>query len=90
MTDMSCGSSKVQRLLGLAGVAVLVPVFGVLWGATFLDEPVTLGAILGLITVLGSVALVTDLGRRRDAPLPPSSAPDESPAADGNSRDARA
>lgn len=60
------------------------------WGATFLDEPVTLGAILGLITVLGSVALVTDLGRRRDAPLPPSSAPDESPAADGNSRDARA
>jgi len=42
-------------------VTILVPVFGLLWGALFLHEPVGLGTLAGLVVVLTSVALVTGL-----------------------------
>jgi drug/metabolite transporter (DMT)-like permease len=36
-------------------------VFGVAWGALFLGEHITLTTVGGLVIVLGSVALVTDV-----------------------------
>jgi drug/metabolite transporter (DMT)-like permease len=42
-------------------VTFLVPVFGLLFGALFLDEPVGFGMLVGLGVILSSVALVTDL-----------------------------
>ncbi len=42
-------------------VTILVPVFGLLWGALFLHEPVGLGTLAGLAVVLISVVLVTGL-----------------------------
>lgn len=42
-------------------VTFLVPVFGVFWGWLLLDEPVTLGMIIGIAVVLASLALVFDL-----------------------------
>jgi drug/metabolite transporter (DMT)-like permease len=38
---------------------ILVPVFGVLWGAMFLGEPVGAGMLVGLVIVLAGVSLVT-------------------------------
>jgi drug/metabolite transporter (DMT)-like permease len=48
-------------------VTFLVPIFGLIWGAVFLGEPVTAGAITGLLVILLSVALVANvpLGLRR-------------------------
>ena len=46
---------------GALSVTFLVPVFGVLWGALFLHEQVTVGTGAGLLVVLASVALITDL-----------------------------
>lgn len=40
-------------------VTFLIPVFGVLWGNLFLDEPLGLGTLAGGLMVLGAVALVT-------------------------------
>jgi drug/metabolite transporter (DMT)-like permease len=42
-------------------VTFLVPVFGVLWGALFLREAITVNIISGLVIILLSVALVADL-----------------------------
>jgi drug/metabolite transporter (DMT)-like permease len=39
-------------------IAFLIPVFGVLWGAIFLGEPVGLGTIAGGLVVLAATALV--------------------------------
>ena len=43
-------------------VTLLVPVFGLLFGVLFLDEPFGLGTLAGLGIVLGSVVLVTGVG----------------------------
>jgi len=42
-------------------VTFLVPVFGVIWGALFLSEPISAGMIVGLIIILLSVGLVTGM-----------------------------
>ncbi len=42
-------------------VTFLVPVFGLLFGALFLDEPVGVGTLAGLVIILSSVALVTEI-----------------------------
>ncbi|MFC4132583.1 DMT family transporter [Hamadaea flava] len=60
---------------GALTVTYLVPVFGSAWGALFLGERLSIGAGLGLLLVLGGVALVT----RPSAPTP-ASAPDPAPA----------
>lgn len=44
---------------GALSVTFLVPVFGLTWGALFLDEPITASTGIGLALVLASVALVT-------------------------------
>lgn len=55
------------RLLATVGpvrtttVTYLVPIFGMTWGALFLGETLTLGMILGLLTILASVLLVNDV-----------------------------
>ena len=54
-------------LLGRVGptktvsVTYLVPVFGVIWGATFLREPITAGMIAGLAIIAFSLVLVTEV-----------------------------
>jgi drug/metabolite transporter (DMT)-like permease len=63
----SLGFALFYRLLARVGptgalsVTFLVPVFGVAWGALFLGEHITLTTVGGLVIVLGSVALVTDV-----------------------------
>lgn len=42
-------------------VTLLVPVFGVIWGAILLDEPISSGMIIGLVLILLSVGLVTGM-----------------------------
>lgn len=42
-------------------VTFLVPVFGLLFGALFLAEPVGVGTLAGLVIILSSVALVTEI-----------------------------
>jgi drug/metabolite transporter (DMT)-like permease len=42
-------------------VAYLIPVFGALWGALFLNEMLTADMLLGFSVILASVALVTDV-----------------------------
>lgn len=44
-----------------ATVTYLLPLFGMLWGALFLSEPVTSGMLSGMALVLGSVLLVNDV-----------------------------
>lgn len=39
----------------------LVPLFGLLWGAVFLHEPLTWSTPAGLVLVLAAVAFVTDI-----------------------------
>ena len=46
---------------GAASVTLLVPVFGLLWGALLLREPLHPGTLVGLAIVLASVALITGL-----------------------------
>jgi drug/metabolite transporter (DMT)-like permease len=43
-------------------VTLIVPVFGLLFGVLFLDEPVGLGTIVGLAVILSSVVLITGIG----------------------------
>ncbi|MBA3673061.1 MAG: DMT family transporter [Gemmatimonadaceae bacterium] len=50
-------------------VTYLLPVFGMLWGAIFLHEPLTRGMLAGLALILGSVVLVNEV--RVSALLPP-------------------
>jgi drug/metabolite transporter (DMT)-like permease len=57
------------RLIGTVGptktstVAFLIPLFGIVWAAAFLGEPVNFGVLAGLGVILLSVWLV--LGERR-------------------------
>ena len=45
-------------------VAFVVPLFGMLWGMAFLGESMSRGALLGALSILGGVILVTVGGRR--------------------------
>ncbi len=51
----------VQRVgpMKTATVTFLIPVFGLLWGALFLDEPISLGTVVGMLVILAGVVLVT-------------------------------
>lgn len=53
----------LQRLgpTGISSVAYLIPMFGVLFGAVFLNEPIRPATLLGFGLILFSVALVTNL-----------------------------
>lgn len=42
-------------------VTLLVPVFGVIWGALLLNEPISSGMLMGLVIILLSVGLVTGM-----------------------------
>src|SRR5918999_2175508 len=60
---------RLLRELGAAGgmtAIFVVPVFGVLWGALFLDERIHLGTVIGGAVILLSVWLIT----RAPAPVP--------------------
>ncbi len=46
-------------------VTFLIPFFGVLWGAIFLGERMTLGAVLGGIIILIGMTLVLGIGARK-------------------------
>ena len=46
-------------------VTYLVPAFALDYGTVFLDEPVTLSALAGLVLILGGTALGTGMGFRR-------------------------
>lgn len=59
------GFALFYRLVAQSGpttaltVTYLVPVFGLLWGALFLDEPLGPSVLAGLLVVLAGVGLVT-------------------------------
>ena len=65
---------RMLRLFGsrrLSLVTYLMPGFAVLWGATLLDEPLSVAALVGLLLILVGVALASGerlLGSRREAP----------------------
>lgn len=44
-----------------AYVTMLVPAFGVIWGMLFLDEPMTIGTLVGMCFILLSVAFFSNL-----------------------------
>lgn len=48
-------------------VTFLVPVFGTFWGVIFLDEPLRLSLVLGMLTILAGIFLVTGLYQRPKA-----------------------
>jgi drug/metabolite transporter (DMT)-like permease len=50
-------------------VTFLIPVFGVMWGVVFLDERLTLGALLGGVVVCVGMSLVLGLWKRSDGVL---------------------
>jgi len=87
MLALALGSTGVAYLLyfrllaelGATGgmtVIFVVPVFGVLWGALFLDEAIHLATVAGGAVILLSVWLIT---RSPTEPAPPMHMPD-SPA----------
>ena len=49
-------------------VTFLIPVFGTLWGALFLHEPVGLSTLAGGAVIVVATALVLEVGKRRLAP----------------------
>jgi drug/metabolite transporter (DMT)-like permease len=49
-----------------SSVTFLIPIFGILWSAIFLDEEIRMVMLLGLGLILGSVTLVS--GRRLRGP----------------------
>lgn len=69
LASTAVGFALFYRLLARVGpagalsVTFLVPVFGLTWGALFLAEPLTPTIGAGLLIVLASVALVTDVPR---------------------------
>jgi drug/metabolite transporter (DMT)-like permease len=42
-------------------VTFLIPVFGMIWGSFFLKEHITFGMLVGLLVILGSVFLISDV-----------------------------
>lgn len=62
---------------GTQTVTYIAPIFGLLWGAIFLHEPVTRGMLAGLACILLSVTLVNGLriAPPRRARLTPTAAP---------------
>jgi drug/metabolite transporter (DMT)-like permease len=44
-----------------ASVTFIIPFFGMVWGVIFLNEPITLGMIVGLLVILCSIFLISDL-----------------------------
>ena len=46
-------------------VTFMIPVFGTLWGALFLDEPVGLSTLAGGAVIVIATALVLEIGTRR-------------------------
>lgn len=42
-------------------VTFLIPLFGMVWGAVFLNEQVTAGMLIGLIVILSSIFLILDI-----------------------------
>ena len=46
-------------------VTYLIPVFGILWGALFLDEPVGLSTLAGGAIIVIATALVLEVGKRQ-------------------------
>ncbi|MFP3126738.1 DMT family transporter [Ectobacillus funiculus] len=42
-------------------VTFLIPVFGMVWGSFFLHEQVTVGMVIGLLIILASVLLISDI-----------------------------
>lgn len=42
-------------------VTFLIPVFGIIWGSFFLQEEITTGMLVGLVVILGSVFLISDV-----------------------------
>ena len=63
-------------------VTFLVPVFGLLWGALFLREPLGPSTLLGFGLILASVLLVTEIRLR---PARPTAAPAADPPPIGSS-----
>jgi drug/metabolite transporter (DMT)-like permease len=69
-----------------ATVTYLLPVFGLLWGSLFLNEPVSGGLTVGLLLVLTSMVLVNEVrlprlrGLRRAPRVPAHAAADGPPA----------
>jgi len=47
----------------LTGVAFVIPVFGVLWGAVFLHEQVTVHIVTGMLATLAGTAFTTGVAR---------------------------
>ncbi|PWT99395.1 MAG: EamA family transporter [Bacteroidetes bacterium] len=45
-------------------VTFLIPVFGIIWGMIFLHEKLTIGMLIGLIIILSSVFLISDVQLR--------------------------
>jgi len=45
-------------------VAFLMPAFGMLWGAVFLDETITLPMIAGCALIIGGTGAVLSRGNR--------------------------
>jgi drug/metabolite transporter (DMT)-like permease len=49
-------------------VTFMIPLFGMIWGVVFLNETITFGMIVGLIVILSSIFLISDLKLRQDKP----------------------
>jgi drug/metabolite transporter (DMT)-like permease len=48
-------------------VTFLIPLFGMVWGTVFLGEKITAGMMAGLLVILGSIFLISDLKIRSTA-----------------------
>jgi drug/metabolite transporter (DMT)-like permease len=49
---------------GAVAVTYLIPLFGMVWGAIFLREAITMPMLAGCSLILGGVAITTGLLRR--------------------------
>jgi drug/metabolite transporter (DMT)-like permease len=56
--------------MATSSATFLIPVFGVLWSAIFLDEEVHASMLLGLASILASVSLVNAVPIPRLTPAP--------------------
>lgn len=46
-------------------VTFMIPLFGMIWGVLFLNEKITAGMIAGLIVILSSIFLISDIQLRQ-------------------------